>query len=237
MRIFINVYNSIGQLMFMHPSMTCDYELGKFTYLDKIEPVIPPNCGRSRIIEIPEIIIDSSDDSPEIIEPKSDSDDCQEIDESEVLFEGVKRKNGCTIDSPTKKLAISESIDSCKKIDNIQVHVTKPPDKELSDKLQKMKNKQILDSNSNTQTNNITPQHKYKEYNDPVHLVAEGQGHPCKWFMCHLQMDFKTIETLLDHVRGKVAVNYTQSDWLRNIIVIKNRVFSIPFNFSEISIS
>ena len=90
--------------------MACDYEFGKFTFLDDLEPIqIPEPCNLEKKPEILEIDMNSQ----EIIDPSSLSiPSSPNMDKG--IPEGVKRRtNGLTYDVEfqNKKLAITEYLD------------------------------------------------------------------------------------------------------------------------------
>ena len=96
--------------------MACDYEFGKFTFLDELEPVdFPKPCKNPKRTEIPEEL-DLGVSSDELVDNKSLSIPSSPLEgegNTECTSEGVKRRtNGLSYDLefPNKKLAICEGL-------------------------------------------------------------------------------------------------------------------------------
>ncbi|KAI6658084.1 Zinc finger protein AEBP2-like [Oopsacas minuta] len=173
--------------------MACDYELGKFTYLDQIQPIITHPLKRPAVIEIPDL----SDQNT-----SSDELECKPIFETPSKGqissqESVKRRlNGiCTnLDSPNKKIAISEFATKSNIVDNISICVTKQSKKHLHNKLQKI-SKQLSKQSIDT-----TPSKQSKTTTQQTDNTIEITRNICLWYMCGTNTNFSTPELLHDHV-------------------------------------
>ena len=193
--------------------MTCDFELGKFTYLDQIEPIPSPR-KRSGVIEMP---------SPPILDLTCD--DIEEVGpifevtkQPDLLSESVKRKlNGLSngLESPSKKVAISQFVyfddtdygtdkknNDLFKVDvvNKQYDTTKydQPSSTITTPIPTPTQSRspspipITVNSAKTTTKTKTP--------PPTPPTPTTAGNTCLWYMCETGTNFSTAELLYDHI-------------------------------------
>ena len=191
--------------------MTCDFELGKFTYLDQIEPVIPSPRKRSGVIGMQPPILDL---------------DCDGIEETEPLFEvtrqpdliseSVKRKlNGLSngLDSPSKKVAVSEFVYFDDNTDygtnqineelfKVEVVSKQPSDAMIYEQPTTTTTKTTKTTTIPSQSPTLTPTkvNSEKQTTTTTTTTTPNTGHPCQWYMCETVTNFSTAELLFDHI-------------------------------------
>ena len=156
--------------------MACDYEFGKFTFLDDLEPIqIPEPCNLEKKPEILEIDMNSQ----EIIDPSSLSiPSSPNMDKG--TPEGVKRRtNGLTYDVEfqNKKLAITEYLDFS---DGTESSDSEQFDEEIDDAICEQTvdiytSKQTTNYIDTQQTNEITDETQQQQTNTTDEIPQQQQ--------------------------------------------------------------